>query len=105
MNKLWHDIKIIVTVFFLMVCSVAVTLWIVRETRNFSSPPPSVPVPAAQAGAGRIISTMDLQRELNQLYPELKLAVDGVYGPPTKAAHERVCGDQYANELMAWEAK
>ncbi len=38
MNKFWHDIKIIVTVFFLMVSSVAVTLWIVREVNVFSPP-------------------------------------------------------------------
>ncbi len=69
------------------------------------------PVPAALAGAGRIISTMDLQRELNRLFPELKLKVDGVYGPLTQAAHERACGDQYAratwpsDELVAREVE
>lgn len=106
MNKYWHDIKIIVTVFFLMVLSVAITLWIVRETRGFSSLPSSVPVPVSSAGAGRImLSTIDLQRELNRRYPELKLNEDGVYGPLTQAAHERAMGDQYAKELMAKEIR
>ncbi len=38
MNKFWHGIKLTVVVFFLMVASVAITLWIVRETQGFSSP-------------------------------------------------------------------
>ena len=101
MNKFWHDIKLIITVFFLMVSSVAITLWVVRETQGFNALPSSVPVPVTLAGPGRIIiSTMDLQRELNRLYPKLKLKVDGVYGPLTRAAHERAVGDQYAKELM-----
>ncbi len=50
MNKFWHDIKIIVTVFFLMVCSVAVTLWIVREVNVFS--PPTSPGPAGSRSVG-----------------------------------------------------
>ncbi len=68
--------------------------------------PPDVPALVSSAGAGRhITSTMDLQRELNRLYPKLKLKVDGVYGPRTQAAHERAVGDQYAKELMVKELR
>ncbi len=53
MNKFWHDIKIIVTVFFLMGSSVAVTLWIVREIEVLHRSPPDVPASVSSAGAGR----------------------------------------------------
>lgn len=45
MYKLWRDIKVIVVMFFVMVSSSAVTLWIVRETNDFSAPSGSVSVP------------------------------------------------------------
>lgn len=53
MNKFWHDIKVITAVVFLMVSSVAVTLWIVRETRGFSSP--SSEVAASNQSAAIVI--------------------------------------------------
>lgn len=46
-----------------------------------------------------LLSTIDLQRELNRRYPDLNLDEDGVYGPATEAAHVRAIGDQYAAEL------
>ncbi len=54
MNKFWHDIKLIVTVFFLMVCSVAVTLWIVREVNVFS-PPKSGSAGSQSVGPARLM--------------------------------------------------
>lgn len=72
----------------------------VPGSSDFSSP--SSEARSRVLGSGFFMSTMDLQRELNRLYPKLKLKVDGVYGPATKAAHERACGDQYAKELMVW---
>ncbi len=77
----------------------AVTLT-VPGSSDFSSPSSEVGV---DSSAPTFMSTLDLQRELNRLYPKLKLKVDGVYGPATKAAHERACGDQYAKELMVRE--
>ncbi len=65
---------------------------------TFSPPSESgadIPQPPAH-----ILSTIDLQRELNRRYPDLKLAEDGVYGPATEAAHVRAIGDQYAKEFM-----
>ena len=70
---------------------------------SFSSPSSEVGVDSSAPAF--FMSTLDLQRELNRRYPKLKLKVDGVYGPATKAAHERACGDQYAIELMVREAK
>lgn len=65
-----------------------------------SDSPPRVPVPVSPAGPGHIIlSTMDLQRELNRRNHDVKLKVDGAYGALTQAAHERAIGDQYAKEL------
>ncbi len=66
--------------------------------KSFSSP--SSVVAVSNQSTATIISTMDLQRELNRLDPKLKLKVDGVYGPRTQAAHEAAVGDQYAKELM-----
>ncbi len=83
-------------------CMAAIVIFV---TILVFSPPKSDPVPVSLAGPGRIMSTVDLQRALNRIYPKLKLKVDGVYGPATKAAHERACGDQYAKELMVREAK
>ncbi len=103
MKKFWHDIKILIVVTFLMVSSFRSALWIVRETQGFSSP--SSEARPCVLGSGFFMSTVDLQRALNRLYPELKLKEDGVYGSLTKAAHERACGDQYAKELMVWEVK
>ena len=100
-----------VMVCLIMVCLIAGgCVWAVYAFTKVFSPPPSGPVPAALAGPGRIMSTVDLQRALNRLYPELKLKEDGVYGPLTKAAHERACGDQYAratwpSELVVREAE
>ncbi len=65
--------------------------------KSFSSP--SSVVAESNQSTVTIIYTMDLQRELNRLDPKLKLKVDGVYGPATKAAHEAAIGDQYAKEL------
>ena len=76
---------------------------------DFSSPSSEVGVDSSAPAF--FISTMDLQRALNQLYPELKLKEDGVYGPLTKAAHERACGDQSvratwpSDELVVKEVK
>lgn len=50
-----------------------------------------------------LISTLDLQRELNRRDPKLKLVEDGVYGNATRAAHEQALGNQYAVEL--WPEK
>jgi len=73
----------------------------VRKT--FSSPSePGADIPQSPV---HILSTIDLQRELNRRYPKLKLAEDGVYGPATEAAHVRAIGDQYATELMVREVK
>lgn len=72
----------------------------VPGSSDFSSPSSEVGVDSSAPTF--FMSTIDLQRELNRLYPKLKLKVDGVYGPATKAAHERACGDQYAKELMVW---
>ncbi len=55
------------------------------------------------AGPVLIMSTIELQRELNKRYPDLKLEEDGIYGPLTEAAHVRAIGDQYAAELMVRE--
>ncbi len=57
-------------------------------------------VVSTAAAPVQLLSTIDLQRELNRRYPKLKLKEDGVYGTATKAAHERAIGDQYAKELM-----
>ena len=62
-------------------------------------------VVASNQSAATFTSTMDLQRELNRRDPDLKLKVDGVYGPLTQAAHERAIGDQYAKELMVKEIR
>lgn len=105
MNKFWHDIKILTVVIFLMVSSVAITLWIVRETQGFTSLPSGVGAEVSHAAPTFLLSTIDLQRILNVLYPDLKLKEDGVYGPATKAAHERAIGDQYAKELMVKEIR
>lgn len=106
MNK-YPSVLIITT--FAMCCIITGILIVYfgeKHDKSFSSPSSSVPVPATQAGPGRIIlSTVDLQRELNSRYPKLKLKEDGVYGPLTQAAHERAIGDQYAKELMVWEVK
>ncbi len=104
MNKFIQSLKVATAMACLIILTVAATLWIVREVNVFS--PPEVPASVSSAGAGRrIISTMDLQRELNRRYPELKLKVDGLYGPLTAAAHERAIGDQYAKELMVKEIR
>ena len=58
---------------------------------------------AGASSAPALLSTIDLQRELNRLYPKLRLKEDGVYGSATKAAHERAIGDQYAKEFMTKE--
>ena len=97
MNKFWHDLKIIITVFFLMAASVAIV--------NVFSPPESGSAGSQSVGPAQFMSTIDLQRELNRRYPDLKLKEDGKYGPATKAAHERAIGDQYATELMVREVK
>ena len=62
-------------------------------------------VSSQDAGPAQLLSTIDLQRELNRRYPKLKLAEDGVYGPATEAAHVRAIGDQYAIELGMGGAK
>lgn len=103
MNKLIQSLKVATAMGCLIILTVAATLWIVREVNVFS---PRVPVPVSTAGAGRIIiSTIDLQRELNRRDPELKLKEDGVYGPLTQGAHERAIGDQYAKELIVKEIR
>ncbi len=88
-----------------MVLVVACTAFVMEVLHR--SPPKQEPgsAGAQSVGPAQLMSTMDLQRELNRLYPELKLKVDGVYGPLTRAAHERAIGDQYAKELMVWEVK
>lgn len=60
MNKFWHDIRITVTVFFLMVSSVAVTLWIVRETQYFSSPSSEA---RSRVGSGFLLSIAQTQQQ------------------------------------------
>ena len=71
--------------------------------KTFSSPSEpgaDIPQPPVQ-----LLSTIDLQRELNRRYPELKLEEDGVYGPATEAAHVRAIGDQCAIELWPEDAQ
>ncbi len=55
MNKFWHDIKIIVVVFFLMVASVAITLWIVREVNVFSPPQSRVSAGSTSVGPAQLM--------------------------------------------------
>jgi len=127
MNKFWHDIKLIITVFFLMVSSVAITLWVVRETQGFNAIPSSVPVPVTLAGPGRIMRvsaycpcekccgvfadgyTASGKPAVGLIVaapPDISFGtVLRVYGPLTRAAHEAAVGDQYAKELMVWEVK
>lgn len=52
-----------------------------------------------------LISTLDLQRELNRRDPKLKLVEDGVCGRVTQAAWDRAIGDQYAVSLWPEDAK
>lgn len=70
-----------------------------RYDKNVFSPPEPGLADSRSVGPAHILSTMDLQRELNRRYPKLKIKEDGVYGLATKAAHERAIGDQYAKEL------
>lgn len=106
MNKILQSLKVATAMGCLIILTVGATLWIVRETELLHRSPPDVPASVSSAGAGRrIISTMDLQRELNRRDPELKLKEDGVYGPLTQAAHERAIGDQYAKELVVKEIR
>ncbi len=51
---------------------------------------------AAQA---HIMSTQELQRELNRRYPEAKLIVDGKCGRETQRWWDRAYGDQTAISL------
>ena len=90
---------LILTCVIAALCSWAVYLFCL----NFSSPSSAMAV--SNQSTAIVMSTMDLQRELNRRDPKLKLKVDGVYGPLTREAHERAVGDQYAKELMVWEVK
>ncbi len=105
MNKFTQSLKVATAMACLIILTVAATLWIVRETQGFLSLPSGVGAEVSHTAPTFLLSTMDLQRELNRLYPDLKLEVDGVYGPLTQAAHERAIGDQYAKELMVKEIK
>ena len=99
MNNFMQSLKVATAMACLIILTVAVTLWLVRE-EVFSPPQSRVSAGAPSVGPARFMSTIDLQRELNILYPKLELKVDGVYGPRTQAAHERAVGDQYSKELM-----
>ena len=46
-----------------------------------------------------IISTMELQRELNRRNPKAKLEEDGICGPATQAEWDAQCNTQIAIEL------
>lgn len=98
MNK--YPSPIVIMVFG--VCCITAGMMSVYFADKFS--PPELGLVGSQSvGPAHLMSTIDLQRELNRLYPRLKLKEDGVYGPATKAAHERAIGDQYAKELMVRE--
>ena len=88
-----------------MLAGCIITLAVVFAIEVVFSPPEPGLAGAQSVGPAQLMSTMDLQRELNRRDPELKLKVDGVYGPLTQAAHERAVGDQYAKELMVWEVE
>ena len=91
----------------IMTCIIAgLCLWAAYGIVKVFSPTQSrVPAGSQSVGPAQFMSTIDLQRELNRRYPDLKLKEDGVYGPATQAAHERAIGDQYAKELMVREVK
>ncbi len=81
-------------------------LMVLLGMMNFTSPPPESGLAGSTSVAlAHIMSTVELQRELNRRYPKLKLKEDGVYGVATKAAHERAYGDQTAIELRPEDAK
>ena len=88
-----------------MVLVVACTAFVMEVLHR--SPPPTSPGSAGSQSVGpaQFMSTMDLQRELNRRYPDLKLKEDGKYGPRTQEAHERAIGDQYAKDLMVKEIR
>lgn len=88
----------------IMISIVACTAFVVELLHRLPSYGPVANV-APTAAPAQLMSTIDLQRELNRLYPDLKLKEDGVYGPLTQAAHERAIGDQYAKELMVRRVK
>ncbi len=83
--------------FAVIIVSVFAVNW--HKQRFFPSYEPGAAGSSSVAPV-QLLSTIDLQRELNRRYPKLKLKEDGVYGTATKAAHERAIGDQYAKELM-----
>lgn len=91
----------------ILICIIAaVCIWSSWATvRVFSSSNEPGLATSQDVGPVHIMSTIELQRELNRRYPELKLEEDGVYGPATEAAHVRAIGDQYARELMVREIK
>ena len=97
MKSFFRDTITVITIGLLM----AASYYIGSETESFL---PSA-VAVSNPSTAIVISTMDLQRELNRRDPELKLKVDGVYGPLTRAAHERAVGDQYAKELKVRTVK
>ncbi len=77
---------------------ISITIWTTLQVNDFL--PSELGVADSPSVAPvHIMSTIELQRELNRRYPKLKLEEDGVYGPATEAAHVRAIGDQYAKEL------
>ncbi len=97
MNK--HPSPVVLMLYGVAYITVGALLVYFGEQYDKSFSSPSSVVAVSNQSTATIISTMDLQRELNRLDPKLKLKVDGVYGPRTQAAHERAVGDQYAKEL------
>ena len=85
-----------------IVIVILVTRWATLEVHDFL---PSGAGSVSHDTEPVLLSTIDLQRELNRRYPDLKLEEDGVYGVLTEAAHVRAIGDQYAKELWPEDAK
>ena len=87
--------------------ALAIVIWLticftIKVVQKFSPP---CEVDASELSASALISCLDLQRELNRRYPELKLKEDGICGKATQAAWDRAVGDQYAMELMVREIR
>ena len=78
-----------------------VSLWMCNSYKKvIFSPPLNEPGAAGSSSVApvHIMSTMDLQRELNRRYPKEKLVVDGKCGPQTQALWDRAYNQQCALE-------
>jgi hypothetical protein len=111
--RILSEITKVITVLCLILLTFSATVWAVREFQNFSS---SSFVPGAGVqghhvlselpdAPPRLMSCLELQRELNRRNPKLNLKIDGICGTRTQAAWDEATNTQTAMLLWPEDAK